>query len=74
MKKLTNWQKIIKEISATGMTQAQIGEKIGLTQPTVNQLSTGFTLKMYYEEGAALMELHKKIRRQLKLVRAKKAT
>jgi len=74
MKKLINWKKLIKDVSATGMTQAEIGAEIGLKQPSVNQLSTGFTVKMYYEEGAALLALHKKRMAKNKATKARKST
>ncbi|HEX8894427.1 MAG TPA: helix-turn-helix domain-containing protein [Terriglobales bacterium] len=61
-----NWSKLITELLASGMTQAEIADRIGVTQSAINQVlhqgrqkraQRGFK----FEPGMKLVELHKSV-------------
>lgn len=35
------WNTLIKRLVASGLTQSQIGDKVGLSQPTISNLANG---------------------------------
>jgi len=55
-----NWTNLIKELQEIGVSQSAIARAVGLSQPSVNMLAAGKTKRVYYEEGVALLALHKK--------------
>jgi transcriptional regulator with XRE-family HTH domain len=68
-----NWTKIISEIVDAGITQAQIAERCGISQPYVSDLMAGKSANPGYALGVALEELHKKRHRKtLTLAKRKK--
>lgn len=56
-----NWQNIIQEIAAHGMTQAEIGKEVGLSQPSIADLAAGRQKDVRYTVGVALVALHKRV-------------
>lgn len=36
-------KELVEELSAAGMTQAQIAEKTGITQPTISRIQSGLS-------------------------------
>lgn len=60
-----DWKIIITDIKAAlGMTQAQIAEKVGVSQVSISELENGTTKEPRYGTGHALMTLHKKAKRK----------
>lgn len=54
-----DWKKLIAELSAAGLTQAQIADLCGVAQATVSDLHRGETKSPGFSFGAALVELHR---------------
>lgn len=55
-----NWSNFIKDLIASGMTQAAIGKEIGLSQPSIVDLLNGKTKSVKWDVGQAIIKLHKK--------------
>lgn len=55
---MANWNRVIREIVSSGMTQAQIAEFSGLSQANVSELMAGRYKDTRYEIGNRLMFLH----------------
>ena len=54
-----NWRKIIDEIrQASGYTDAEIGERTGVSQATINRLRHGQANEPMYSLGEKLQTLH----------------
>ncbi len=51
--------KLIDELIASGMTEAQIAEKIGRSQPSVNRMRTKGQVPDYFV-GSRLVDLHQR--------------
>lgn len=62
-----DWIKIIKDLQATGLRQAQIGAHIGRSQVWVAEIIGGKYADLKWSDGQALIALHKKVTRQKKL-------
>lgn len=60
-----NWQKIIRDLTDFGLTQADIAEKIGVSQPTVSDLKNGNIKEPLHSKGVALVGLHKRMSRRI---------
>lgn len=54
-----DWKKVIEEIKATGMTQAEIADKAGMGTGTLSELVNGHTVDPRFSNGQALLDLHK---------------
>lgn len=54
-----NWNEYIQDLIDAGMTQAAIGESIGLSQPSIADLLNGHTKSVRWEVGDKLIALHK---------------
>lgn len=55
-----DWKKIVSEIMASGLTQAQIASEIGITQASVSAIARGQTTRPYYDVGVGLLRLNRK--------------
>jgi transcriptional regulator with XRE-family HTH domain len=55
-----NWKTLIEELEARGLTQTDIAEQSGCSQPYVSQLKSGVRKNPDFTRGQALVELHKK--------------
>lgn len=53
-----DWKTLILDLRRAGVTQAEIGRAIGLSQPAVSDLARGRTTTMQWEAGEALIRLH----------------
>ena len=53
-----NWQKLIDDLVKSGLTQSQIGEKCGVTQPAIQLIYSGKTNEPRYSLGERLLALH----------------
>jgi transcriptional regulator with XRE-family HTH domain len=58
------WPQIIEAIIASGYTEQQIADKVGLSQPTINRLKLGSRKRMEYRAGELLLKLHRKAKRK----------
>lgn len=57
-----NWQQIVNDILNTGLTQAELGVKVGCPQSTISDFSSGKRGKRpSWNVGSALVELHKSL-------------
>lgn len=56
-----DWQKIVIDLVSLGMTQAEIAEKIGVSQPTISDLKNGNIKEPLHSKGCALIGLHKRM-------------
>lgn len=50
--------KLIEDLIQAGLTEQQIGERIGRSQPSVNRMRNG-KQRPDYEAGARLVDLHR---------------
>lgn len=53
-----DWNRVIVEIKATGMTQEQIAEQIGVSAGTLSELLNGKINEPRWSRGDALLALH----------------
>jgi len=57
-----NWTNIILELMESGLSQAQIGERIGRSQAWVSAVAQGKYQDVRWGDGDALMKLHTEAR------------
>ena len=62
---MINFQQIIQDLREAGITQQQIAQEVGLSQPRVAHRSARETSEPAYSAGVALVELHKKMTRKV---------
>lgn len=55
-----NWQTIITDLEASGMSQATIARAVPCAQPYISQLKSGVRKSPGYAIGAALVAMHAK--------------
>ena len=53
-----DWKTLIAEIQATGMSQTQIGERIGKSQAWVSAAANGLYGDLKWSDGEAVCRLH----------------
>ena len=53
-----NWKTLITDLQAAGLTQLEIGKKIGLSQPSVVDVIRERTKDLKWSVGQALIKLH----------------
>ncbi len=58
-----NWTKIIQDLIDSGMSELEIANSIGITQPSLNALKSGKSKSTRYEIGDKLVSLWKVIPR-----------
>lgn len=57
-----NWQQIVNDLLSTGLTQGELGGKVGCPQSTISDIASGKRGKRpSWSVGSALVELHKDI-------------
>jgi transcriptional regulator with XRE-family HTH domain len=62
-------QQMITDLMAIGMTQSEIGEKVGLTQGRISQIQQQ-NLDCSFVAGMALIKLHEEKTKKSKAVKA----
>lgn len=61
-----DWQKLLKEIYAFGLTQNEIAQEIGVSQPWVNAALQGKRgKKVSFDVGVAIKNLHKRYQKKV---------
>lgn len=55
-----DWKVLIEELEAAGLTQTDIADQSGCSQPYVSQLKSGTRRNPDFTRGQALITLHKK--------------
>lgn len=53
-----DWQRLVQEIQATGLSQAQVGAAIGRSQAWVADVLSGRYDDLKWRDGEALRRLH----------------
>ena len=53
-----DWNKIVAEIKETGLTQAQIAEKIGVATGTLSEICSRKVSEPKWSRGDALLSMH----------------
>lgn len=56
-----NWTAIISELQAAGLSQAQVGIRIGKSQAWVSAAAAGKYEDLKWQDGEALRSLHREI-------------
>lgn len=51
-------KQLIIDLLASGLTQAQLGERVGLSQAQINRLKSGASREPGWAAGDRLMRLH----------------
>lgn len=59
-----NWENLIRELRALGMTQEGIATEIGVKQPTISALATGKAKEPSFTVGDKLRSLHRRMTRK----------
>lgn len=59
-----DWENLIRELRAFGLTQEGIASAIGVTQPTISALATGKAKEPSFTVGDKLRALHKRMSRK----------
>jgi predicted transcriptional regulator len=54
-----NWQQLVVDLVASGMTQSALAAHVGLTQGAISHLRTGKQKSLAYVEGKRLIDLHR---------------
>lgn len=67
-----DWQSLIADLTAAGLTQVEIAEACKCTQPTISELANGKTTHTRYEIGDGLRGLHAKHARAIAKARREK--
>ncbi|PIT51861.1 hypothetical protein BHC44_09640 [Snodgrassella alvi] len=58
-----DWQKLLKEIYASGLTQKEMAQKIGVSQPWINAALQGTRgKKVSFDIGMAIKSLHEAVK------------
>lgn len=59
---MTDWPRLIRDLGKTGMSDAEIGARIGITGKAVNKLKNGGTVEPLHSTGAALLTLYERVK------------
>lgn len=65
-----DWKNLISEITASGMTQAELATKAGLVQSAISDLVTGKTTEPRFSTGQKLVAIRNELKRKRKSVEA----
>lgn len=63
-----DWKTLISEAREHGMTQKEIGDAIGLSQPSIVDVLNGNTKELKWGNGQRLIALHKSLTKPRKKV------
>lgn len=61
-----NWGHLLAQMCETGMTQAEVGEAVGLSQASVSEMLRGFIKTTDYKRGVRIIAAHKAVMRKAK--------
>ena len=53
-----DFKSLIDALTRSGLTQQEIGEFVGLSQPSVSDIATGKTKQVSFDVGNKIVELH----------------
>lgn len=56
-----NWQQMIQEIQQSGLSQEEIGERVGRSQAWVSAASKGKYQDLSWSDGEAIRKLHARV-------------
>ncbi|WLW64284.1 hypothetical protein RA224_12905 [Achromobacter aegrifaciens] len=56
-----NWKKLTQDLIASGLTQVEIANRVGCSQPTIAQLASGAQRDVRWTYGEKLRSLHRKV-------------
>lgn len=56
-----NWQKLIAELQAAGLSQVQIGQRLGKSQAWVSAAAAGKYDDLRWGDGQRLIDLHREV-------------
>lgn len=54
-----NWQLLVNELMAAGVTQVELAQECGCSQSSISDIRKGFIKHPRFDIGAALVALHK---------------
>lgn len=54
-----DFQKIVIDLVQTGLTEKQIGQQVGVSQPTMNRIKLGSTKMPRWDTCQKLIDLHR---------------
>ena len=66
-----DWAGLLREMVATGMSQAQVAKAVDLSQPSVSDLINGHVKATEYTRGLRILQAHKEAIRRAKRKPAK---
>jgi predicted transcriptional regulator len=56
-----DWKKLIHDLVASGLTQVEIANRVGCSQPTIAMLASGGQRDVRWTCGEKLRALHRKV-------------
>lgn len=56
-----DWKKLTQDLIASGLTQVEIANRVGCSQPTIAQLASGAQRDVRWTYGEKLRSLHRKV-------------
>lgn len=56
-----DWKKLISDLQAHGLTQAEIGKKVNAAQPTICDIAHGRITDPRFSVGDRLRSLHRRV-------------
>jgi predicted XRE-type DNA-binding protein len=60
-----DWIRLLSDLTASGLTQAEIASEVGVTQSSISDLKRGTTTRPNFELGNKLVQLHKRVMREV---------
>lgn len=61
-----NWGALLRQMRETGMTQAEVGEAVGLSQASVSEMLNGKVSTTDYVRGLRILAAHRAVMRKAK--------
>lgn len=58
-----DWKQLVAEIRGAGLSQAEIGSRLGKSQVWVSELASGRYANPKWDDGQALIALHREVTR-----------
>lgn|GEM_PF-2159471 len=57
----TDFAKLLTDIRNAGLIDQEIGDQVGLSDSKINKLRNGGQKNVHYDNGLAIVELHKRV-------------
>ncbi len=58
------WDKVLNEITESGMAQADVAMEVQLSEATISRIKAGIITKVDWENGDTILKILKRVRRK----------